>query len=150
MTIHAQIICIFPFITYLSIISCQNTSPVPSFSPVLSNTRTPTIKPSKPTSQPITASPTMSRICSQISSCSSPTVICPKPGFNTLTEGGGAVGTYYYVMHGNFPVVYNASATISNATLNHGTDTTICTQAYSRSLDDVSYYHIRVHHFYTF
>lgn len=82
----------------------------------------------------------MPMTCSQIASCSSASVVCPVPGYNYLTEGKGAIGTYYYVLHGNFPVVYNASATISPTDLNNGTDTTACTQDYSRALDDVSYF----------
>jgi hypothetical protein len=97
----------------------------------------PSFKPTKPTAQPITPPPTMPRTCSQI--CTSSSVICPVPGFNNITEGVGAVGTYYYVMHGSFPVVYNASVTVTVADLNNGTDTTACTQSYSRALDDVSF-----------
>lgn len=102
-------------------------------------TKAPTSKPSSPTTQPSTGPPTTALTCSQIIACSNNrAVICPVPGFNTLIEGGGAIGTYYYVLHGEYPVVYNASVTISVADLNNGTDTTTCTQDYSRELDDVS------------
>ena len=99
----------------------------------------PSFRPTQPTLQPSTAPPTVPLTCAQIPACSSSSVICPVPGFNYLTEGGGAVGTYYYVLHGDYPVVYNASVTITVNDLNNGTDTTTCTQDYSRSLDDVSF-----------
>ena len=50
--------------------------------------------------------------------------------------GGGAVGTYSYVTHSGKAVVSSASITITAANLDKGTDTTSCTQDYSRSLDD--------------
>lgn len=50
--------------------------------------------------------------------------------------GGGAVGTYVYVNHNGTPVVSSASVTITPKDLDKGTDTTSCTQDYSRSLDD--------------
>ena len=53
-----------------------------------------------------------------------------------LTVGGGAIGTYIYALHGNLPVVTSASVTITLAQIDMGTDTTSCTQAYSRTLDD--------------
>lgn len=102
-------------------------------------TRAPTLRPTQPTRQPSTAPPTMPLTCSQLPACTYSNIICPVPGFNYLTEGGGAVGTYYYVLHGIYPVVYNASVTITLADLNNGTDTTSCTQAYSRALDDVRF-----------
>jgi hypothetical protein len=70
------------------------------------------------------------------SSCFCTTVPCPVAGYNYLTEGGGAVGTYYYVLHNNYPVVSSASVTITKSDLDKGSDTTSCTQDYSRSLDD--------------
>jgi hypothetical protein len=50
--------------------------------------------------------------------------------------GGGATGTYDYVTHNGFAVVSSASVTITLASLNQGSDTTSCTQSYSRTLDD--------------
>lgn len=49
--------------------------------------------------------------------------------------GGGGTGTYNYVSHG-VPVVSSASVTITKANLDMGSDTTSCTQTYSRNLDD--------------
>ena len=69
------------------------------------------------------------------STCVCTTVPCPVVGANYLTVGGGAVGTYNYVDHG-VPVVSSASITIDSSQLDKGTDTTSCTQDYSRSLDD--------------
>lgn len=71
------------------------------------------------------------------STCFCTTVPCPVEGANYLTEGGGAVGTYYYVNNNDdIPVVSSASVTITSADLGTGTDTTSCTQDYSRSMDD--------------
>jgi hypothetical protein len=70
------------------------------------------------------------------SSCVCTTVPCPVVGVNYLTEGGGGKGTYNYVSHNGIPVVSTASATITIYDLDQGTDTTSCTQSYSRSLDD--------------
>jgi hypothetical protein len=71
-------------------------------------------------------------------SCVCTTVPCPVPGENYLTEGGGGTGDYYYILHGNIPVVSSASVQITQANLDKGTDTTSCTQQYSRNMDDVS------------
>jgi hypothetical protein len=57
-------------------------------------------------------------------------------GKNYLTFGGGGTATYIYETHGSYPVTVSASATISKSDLNKGTDTTSCTQSYSRMLDD--------------
>mmetsp|Transcript_14638 Transcript_14638/g.24231 ORF Transcript_14638/g.24231 Transcript_14638/m.24231 type:complete len:201 (+) Transcript_14638:164-766(+) len=70
------------------------------------------------------------------STCFCTTVPCPVVGTNYLTEGGGALGTYIYISHNDYPVVSSASVTITAADLDEGTDTTSCTQDYSRSLDD--------------
>lgn len=53
-----------------------------------------------------------------------------------ICSGGGAIGTYIYVDHNGTPVVSSASVTVTLADMNKGTDTTSCTQDYSRSLDD--------------
>lgn len=70
------------------------------------------------------------------STCFCTTVPCPVEGVNELSAGGGSVGKYVYVLHGDTPVVSSASITITAADLGTGTDTTSCTQDYSRSLDD--------------
>jgi len=71
------------------------------------------------------------------SSCVCTTVPCPVAGDNYLTEGGGAVGDYFYVLTtASIPVVSKASVTITVADLDKGTDTTDCTQTYSRNMDD--------------
>ena len=57
-------------------------------------------------------------------------------GKNYLTFGGGGTATYIYEAHGSYIVVMSATASITNADLNKGTDTTSCTQQYSRMLDD--------------
>lgn len=46
------------------------------------------------------------------------------------------MGTYNYVLHNNIAVVSSASITITSAQLDKGSDTTSCTQSYSRTLDD--------------
>eukprot|EP00286_Rhodomonas_abbreviata_P023002 CAMPEP_0181293900 /NCGR_PEP_ID=MMETSP1101-20121128/3309_1 /TAXON_ID=46948 /ORGANISM="Rhodomonas abbreviata, Strain Caron Lab Isolate" /LENGTH=186 /DNA_ID=CAMNT_0023398513 /DNA_START=34 /DNA_END=594 /DNA_ORIENTATION=+ len=71
--------------------------------------------------------------------CVCTTVPCPVVGANYLTEGGGALGTYTYIAQGEdgeTPVVSTVSVTITEADLDMGTDTTSCTQEYSRSMDD--------------
>jgi hypothetical protein len=69
--------------------------------------------------------------------CICTTVPCPVSGANPLTEGGGAAHiTYTYAMHNGHAVVTSATGTITPASLDNGTGTTSCTQAYSRSLDD--------------
>lgn len=68
--------------------------------------------------------------------CVCTTVVCPVPGSNVLTVGGGSKAYYTYSSHGGIPVVTSANATITIANIDKGTDTTSCTQSYSRSLDD--------------
>ena len=69
--------------------------------------------------------------------CVCTTVQCPVPGNNPLTEGdGGAQITYRYTDHNGQPVVTSAEGYVYPSSLGHGTDTTSCTQAYSRMLDD--------------
>lgn len=63
-------------------------------------------------------------------------ILSPVSGNNYLAEGGGGTGTYYYQSHNGIPVVISATVTITKANLDKGTDTTTCTQDYSRSLDD--------------
>jgi hypothetical protein len=69
-------------------------------------------------------------------SCICSTVPCPTSGYNYLTTCGGAVGKYYYSYHNGYPVITSASITITSSNLDTGTDTTSCTQDYSRMLDD--------------
>ena len=70
------------------------------------------------------------------SSCVCTSVPCPIVGANYLTEGGGGTGTYYYSLHNNIPVVTSASVRITKSNMDKGSDTTSCTQSYSRMLDD--------------
>lgn len=70
------------------------------------------------------------------SSCVCTTVPCPQSGTNYLSIPGGGTGTYYYVIHSNYPVIYSASVTITQNNMDKGSDTTSCTQQYSRNLDD--------------
>lgn len=57
-------------------------------------------------------------------------------GFRGFNIGGGSKGTYTYVTHNGYPVVSKVSVTIYPSDLDKGTDTTDCTQNYSRTLDD--------------
>ena len=69
--------------------------------------------------------------------CVCTTEPCPVVGENTLHMGDGtAVVTYDYVRHGDYIVVVSATGEITPADLDHGTETTSCTQKYSRMLDD--------------
>eukprot|EP01040_Poterioochromonas_malhamensis_P008133 gene8133-8797_t len=68
--------------------------------------------------------------------CVCTTVPCPVAGANSLSVGGGSTGTYNYVNHNGIAVVSSASITIYPTDLDKGSDTTSCTQSYSRSLDD--------------
>ena len=96
--------------------------------------------------------------------CVCTTVPCPVSGTNTLVNGasyssfcqfshfqkwfdngscfvlfttaGGETATYVYAMHSGHAVVQSASTTVVKSNLDKGTDTTSCTQDYSRSLDD--------------
>jgi hypothetical protein len=57
--------------------------------------------------------------------------------FNLLFfSGGGSIGTYYYSDHGGIPVVTSAHVTVTIDDMDKGTDTTSCTQEYSRNMDD--------------
>lgn len=68
--------------------------------------------------------------------CVCTTVPCPVAGNNYLAIPGGGTGTYYYVTHSNQAVVSSASVTVTLANMDKGSDTTSCTQDYSRMLDD--------------
>ena len=69
-------------------------------------------------------------------SCICTTVPCPIIGENTLVEGLSGKGIYYYENHTDQPVVKYTYATITNEDIDHGSETTSCTQEYSRMLDD--------------
>ena len=71
------------------------------------------------------------------SSCVCTTVPCPVEGKNYLNAGGGGEGVYTYSLNDDgIAVVASAEVTISSVDLDHGTDTTSCTQSYSRTMDD--------------
>jgi hypothetical protein len=85
--------------------------------------------------QPVVLNTTSTELGSS-SLCVCTTVPCPVAGHNPLTEGGGAVITYFYTQHGEYPVVTSAEGTLTPKALAQGTGTTSCTQEYSRMLDD--------------
>lgn len=71
------------------------------------------------------------------SKCICTTVQCPLEGINTLVMGdGGSTIDYTYILHNNIPVVSSAKGTVYPHSLDHGSETTECTQKYSRSLED--------------
>lgn len=70
-------------------------------------------------------------------SCICTTVPCPTVGINTLVMGGGHSTIHYkYILQNNIPVVASAEGVVSIESLDKGTDTTDCTQKYSRMLED--------------
>lgn len=70
-------------------------------------------------------------------SCICTTVQCPIVGINTLVMGGGASTIHYkYIEQNGHPVVSSAEGIVSIDSLDKGTDTTDCTQKYSRMLED--------------
>lgn len=71
------------------------------------------------------------------SECVCTTVPCPVEGTNQEIMGmGNAIINYIYEKHGDFEVVISASGTININSLDNGTETTSCTQKYSRMLED--------------
>jgi len=71
------------------------------------------------------------------SDCVCTTVDCPKEGINRVIMGNGnAHIDYVYDYHDDQLVVASASGTIYPDSLNYGTETTSCTQKYSRMLED--------------
>jgi len=70
------------------------------------------------------------------STCVCTTVPCPVTGANKLEVGGGTIGTYNYAMHNGHAVVTSAHVPLKKSDINLGSETTSCTQAYSRTLDD--------------
>ena len=72
-----------------------------------------------------------------LDSCICSAAACPSVGVNTLVMGGGAATVHYtYIQQHGVPVVSSADGIISVASLDKGTDTTECTQKYSRMLED--------------
>lgn len=70
-------------------------------------------------------------------SCVCTTVPCPVEGNNNVIMGNGYANiNYIYTLHNNYEVVISASGTITPDSLDNGSDTTTCTQKYSRSLED--------------
>ena len=73
----------------------------------------------------------------QDSACVCTTVPCPEAGENEIVMGNGGVQmSYLYELHNTIPVVVSAKGTLTPESLDHGTDTTSCTQKYSRLLED--------------
>ena len=71
------------------------------------------------------------------STCVCTTVPCPVEGKNTLNAGGGGAGEYIYTLTSDgIPIVSSAKVTVSSKDMDRGTDTTSCTQSYSRQMDD--------------
>ena len=69
--------------------------------------------------------------------CICTTVPCPEVGKNLIIMGDGSAKiTYEYKLHNNYPVVISAYGEVTQKDLDHGTETTSCTQKYSRMLDD--------------
>ena len=71
------------------------------------------------------------------SDCVCTTVECPQKGINNVIMGNGnAHIDYVYEYQNDQLVVTSASGTIYPESLNYGTETTSCTQKYSRMLED--------------
>lgn len=51
-------------------------------------------------------------------------------------EDVGSTIDYMYILHNNIPVVSSAKGTVTPHSLDHRSETTDCTQKYSRSLED--------------
>ena len=69
--------------------------------------------------------------------CICTTVQCPNVGINTLVMGDGYSTVHYtYILQNDVPVVSSAEGVVSIKSLDKGTDTTDCTQKYSRMLED--------------
>jgi hypothetical protein len=72
-----------------------------------------------------------------LTDCICTTVPCPIQGHNTVIMGeGGANITYTYNLHETNEVVVSAYGTVTPESLDKGTETTSCTQKYSRMLED--------------
>lgn len=71
------------------------------------------------------------------SACVCTTVPCPKEGHNPIIMGNGyATLDYFYILHGSHEVVSHAQGLVQPLSLDHGTETTSCTQKYARMLED--------------
>lgn len=69
--------------------------------------------------------------------CVCTTVECPMEGKNSLVMGdGNADISYIYEQHGEYLVVSSATGILTPLSLDNGSETTSCTQKYSRMLDD--------------
>ena len=69
--------------------------------------------------------------------CVCTTVDCPIQGKNSLVMGdGNAHMSYIYDQHGEYLVVTSATGTLTPGSLDNGSETTSCTQKYSRILED--------------
>ena len=69
--------------------------------------------------------------------CVCTTVSCPEVGSNHIVMGNGNANMYYYYINrGEFNVILSANGTINTNSLDNGSETTSCTQKYSRLLED--------------
>ena len=69
--------------------------------------------------------------------CVCTTVDCPIQGKNSLVMGdGNAHMSYIYDQHEEYLVVTSATGTLTPGSLDNGSETTSCTQKYSRMLED--------------
>ena len=69
--------------------------------------------------------------------CVCTTVECPMQGKNSLVMGdGNAHMSYIYDQRGEYFVVTSATGTLTPESLDNGSETTSCTQKYSRMLED--------------
>jgi hypothetical protein len=76
-------------------------------------------------------------VSSKTSSCICTTVQCPVIGINTLIMGnGGATIHYTYIQQNDVPVISSAEGIVTVDSLDNGSETTDCTQKYSRTLED--------------
>lgn len=76
-------------------------------------------------------------VSSNTSSCICTTVQCPVIGINTLVMGnGGSTIHYTYIQQNDVPVILSAEGFVTVDSLDNGSETTDCTQKYSRSLED--------------
>ena len=62
--------------------------------------------------------------------------IADATNINYYQYNGSANINYIYNLHNNYEVVVSASGTITPDSLDNGSETTSCTQQYSRSLED--------------
>lgn len=76
-------------------------------------------------------------VSSNASSCICTTVQCPVIGMNTLIMGnGGSTIHYTYIQQNDVPVISSAKGILTFDSLDNGSETTECTQKYSRTLED--------------